>query len=654
MATIAFYPLHEPGHLIPTLPLARRLAARGHRIVYGTTLDLGTMVVAHGFEHVPVLRDVVPAGYAARVATAPLDELDALNRVMWLREDRELFDGRLLDRFLTVAPDLLLIDTICPLFAMAARERGVPFLRYSTSLSQRLDDGTPPITTALPHDAPPVQRQVARWSSSCLGVWSWTNYEHALPRFGIAPEDVSFASTFMGDLVGEPELVLPPAALDLPRPPSSTSIHVGVPVDLERAEHVDPALERFLDGRPLIYVSLGSMAHRYPAAAALIDAIFAAARARPDWQVVVVVGERREALAPSCPSNVLLVSWAPQLWVLRRTAVFVTHGGMGAFREAVGLCVPMVVIPQGFDQPGNAARVEHHGLGVHLPREVVDPARLLSCLDRVLAARESYRERLRQIERACAAETERDLAVQLVEQQLGAAPARVESAEPPRVVEHTVEPLAGWLWLPADGYVGGRGPVTTTDVLVAGPGEVISLGRGGFTICPDLGEALARAQGAWLWRVELGGVIEREGPYLTGSTLRGLWRLEAGALLFELARRCVALALEAERASRPEIVDYFLSGLARHHAGTDLRAELERVATPLRHRGFDVGFEALASAPHHAAMLARDALIQWRCRAALRDVAPSTAAYNEARTRIAAELDADLFRSVMAAAAAVQ
>jgi UDP:flavonoid glycosyltransferase YjiC (YdhE family) len=34
MSSIAFLIEHEEGHLNPTFQLARRLAARGHRIVY--------------------------------------------------------------------------------------------------------------------------------------------------------------------------------------------------------------------------------------------------------------------------------------------------------------------------------------------------------------------------------------------------------------------------------------------------------------------------------------------------------------------------------------------------------------------------------------------------------------------------------------------
>lgn len=47
----------------------------------------------------------------------------------------------------------------------------------------------------------------------------------------------------------------------------------------------------------------------------------------------------------------------------------ITHGGLGTVKECIHQQVPMIVIPLQYDQPINAARVEHHQLGISLPFE---------------------------------------------------------------------------------------------------------------------------------------------------------------------------------------------------------------------------------------------------------------------------------------------
>src|SRR5262249_39837236 len=62
--------------------------------------------------------------------------------------------------------------------------------------------------------------------------------------------------------------------------------------------------------------------------------------------------------------NVRIVPFAPQLTILKKAAVAIIHGGAGAVRECIRFQVPMLVFPATWDQPGNAARVAHHELGL--------------------------------------------------------------------------------------------------------------------------------------------------------------------------------------------------------------------------------------------------------------------------------------------------
>ncbi|WP_345271505.1 glycosyltransferase [Nibrella viscosa] len=97
------------------------------------------------------------------------------------------------------------------------------------------------------------------------------------------------------------------------------------------------------------------------------------------------------------PDHVHFFSRVPQLQVLQQANVFITHGGLGSVKESIYYEVPMLVYPLDphYDQPGNALKVEHHGLGlrgVFHNERVTD---LRTKLKRLLDDK-SFKSRLRQ------------------------------------------------------------------------------------------------------------------------------------------------------------------------------------------------------------------------------------------------------------------
>jgi UDP:flavonoid glycosyltransferase YjiC (YdhE family) len=70
----------------------------------------------------------------------------------------------------------------------------------------------------------------------------------------------------------------------------------------------------------------------------------------------------------------------PQLDVLRRADLIVTHGGAGTVKESILLGVPMVVLPLMRDQFEMAQRVVHHQLGIAGNLAEITPERLGSLI----------------------------------------------------------------------------------------------------------------------------------------------------------------------------------------------------------------------------------------------------------------------------------
>lgn len=65
--------------------------------------------------------------------------------------------------------------------------------------------------------------------------------------------------------------------------------------------------------------------------------------------------------------NTVIVPNAPHDIVMQEAAMVVTHGGHGTLARAMVNRLPLLVMPHGRDQDGNAARIEAHGAGLSLP-----------------------------------------------------------------------------------------------------------------------------------------------------------------------------------------------------------------------------------------------------------------------------------------------
>jgi MGT family glycosyltransferase len=136
-------------------------------------------------------------------------------------------------------------------------------------------------------------------------------------------------------------------------------------VDLERKSERAFPWDLLDPKRKLLYVSLGSQTYRSDRdrITAFLRATGEAFVGREDWQVVIATGGLLRAEELAAPSGILVFGWAPQLDLLRQARVAVTHGGLGTVKECIFFGVPMVVFPLSHDQPDNARRVVHHGLG---------------------------------------------------------------------------------------------------------------------------------------------------------------------------------------------------------------------------------------------------------------------------------------------------
>ena len=85
------------------------------------------------------------------------------------------------------------------------------------------------------------------------------------------------------------------------------------------------------------------------------------------------------------PGLPLVVAFAPQLELLKRATLCITHAGLNTTLESLAQGVPMVAIPITNDQPGVAARIAWTGSGLFVLPKKLTVARLRAAVQTVLA-----------------------------------------------------------------------------------------------------------------------------------------------------------------------------------------------------------------------------------------------------------------------------
>jgi hypothetical protein len=235
MATIAFLPVPEAGHLFESLGLARRLAARGHAVRYLSIPDLEGAVREQGFDFAPIFAEQFPAGFLADVARVAsrggvLATWRELRRMLALArrcvDQAESLKSRIL--FAGAPPDLALVDAYLGPAALLCHEAGVP-VAILHGLPMTRDPLVPPLTSPIvPRDT---------WRCRLAITWAWRSLflrqrlvrtlfldETKVTRrlavaCGFPLSGINTDTSFMCPALDLPEILLSPRELDFPRPP---------------------------------------------------------------------------------------------------------------------------------------------------------------------------------------------------------------------------------------------------------------------------------------------------------------------------------------------------------------------------------------------------------------------------------------------------
>ncbi|GAA6619997.1 glycosyltransferase [Scytonema sp. NUACC26] len=385
------------GHLNTMLPLGKELQNRGHRVTLIGVLDGQSRTIAAGLEFQAIGESEFPIGAMAQSLTelGKLNGLAATKHTINLLKQSAIVILRDLPKVIKeIGVEALLVDQISSGGASVAESLGIPYITVCSAVVLNREPSIPPhfknwsynpawwaylrnqmgykLLTSV---SKPIRKTVAEYRK-----------QHNLPL----PSRSNDAFSPLAQISQQP------AEFEYPRQNLPKWFHFTGPYHNSTGRESIAFPYDKLTGQPLIYASLGTVQNR-------LQYVFQdIARACEGLNVQLVMslgGALAPEALPNLPGNPLVVKYAPQLELLQKASLTITHAGLNTTLECLTHGVPMVAIPIANDQPGIAARIAWTGTGEVVPLQKLNVSRLRNAIERVLT-QESYKQNALRLQEA--------------------------------------------------------------------------------------------------------------------------------------------------------------------------------------------------------------------------------------------------------------
>src|SRR5271169_2529622 len=362
--------LEFSGNAPPQLALTRELVDRGHEVRVLAHRAARERIESTGAEFVEVRR-AMPDLDLTRPETDPVRDWEARTQLGAAKRLRDgatapMPDGArdVIEALAGWSADVVVFDWLIPAAAIAAELAGVPAAALVHCPYPLPARGAPPLFSGLSPMAGPLgamrdrlfDRMTRRFWAPGLPVLNGVRAAH-----GLAPlKD-------WGDQVLGARAIYVMTAPEL-----DFSSKAQLPANVH---YVGPAFEPFQEGwespwpeentDPLVllsfstsYMDQGALAQR------ALDAV-----ARLRVRALLTAGPALDTSQLRIPANARTVAFVPHRSVLPHASLVVTHAGWQTVNAALADGVPLVCIPDGRDQPDNAARVVFVNAGVRVSKK---------------------------------------------------------------------------------------------------------------------------------------------------------------------------------------------------------------------------------------------------------------------------------------------
>jgi len=365
------------GNAPPQLAVTRRLIERGHEVRVLAHRAARQRIEATGAEFVEFRRSVPDMDLTTR-ETDTLRDWEAHTRfgagmrvlrnglfpfvLNTSRDCAELLDGW--------PADVLVMDWMLTGAAVAAEGAGIPAVALVHCPYPLPLDGVPPLYSGLR----PGGGRLGALRDRLLNAVATRVLAGGLPALNQARAEQRLAplAAWADQLLGVESICVMTA------PELDFASRAVLPANVY---YVGPAFEPYADEwtspwpdtnrEPLIVLSFSTS---YMDQQALAQRALDAIGGLP-VRALLTAGPSLDTQALRVPANACTVAFVPHRSVFPHAALVVTHAGWQTVNAALADGVPLVCIPDGRDQPDNAARVVACGAGVRL-RKNASPGKL--------------------------------------------------------------------------------------------------------------------------------------------------------------------------------------------------------------------------------------------------------------------------------------
>lgn len=351
MPKALFFSVPGHGHVTPSLPVVAELTRRGHHILYFGTQGYRTNIEAAGAQF-RAYTGIEDDYFTSRGLHGGVPQ--RVTKALMLTSEAIL--PELLDVTRHEQPDYILFDGLCPWGRLVAQITKLPSVG-SLAVSPITKPPLSAMLQMLPTLLPLLTQDVGDGIDAIKRANAIAK-RYDLPRVGMIdimnnPGDISLSYTsrefqLYADTV-----------------PPSVRFVGWTPYEPRRAEAF--SFER-VGERRLVYVSLGTLNNEN---IAFFKACIEAFTGCGEY-VMMTTGDRLEPESlGALPDNVAVYRWLPQVEILKRASLFISHGGLNSVHDSLYYGVPMLLVPQQLEQTWNAERVVELGGGLMLKPKAI-------------------------------------------------------------------------------------------------------------------------------------------------------------------------------------------------------------------------------------------------------------------------------------------
>ena len=385
------------GHLNTMTTLGYELKQRGHRVTLLGISDAKSKAVEAELEFQVIGESDFPTGATKDLYTklGNLSGAEALQYTFnWVTDTAKMYlrDAPKVAKKLGI--EALLVDQATPEGGSVAEHLGIPFISICSALMLNREINVPPFCTLWDYDPSPrglERNRLGYEKVNGLGTTlrKITNDYRASWGLPICEHPNDFYSPLA-------HIAQHPGEFEFPRKELPPYFHFIGSCYNPTLRKIIPFPYEKLNGKPLVYASLGTLQNRL---LWIFDAI-AQACAEFDVQLVIALGGGASPDdLPELSGEPIVVGYAPQLELLQKATLTITHAGLNTTLESLTQGVPMVAIPITNEQPGVAARIAWTGTGQFVPLEEVNADKLREAIEQVLSD-DSYKKNALRLQNA--------------------------------------------------------------------------------------------------------------------------------------------------------------------------------------------------------------------------------------------------------------